>query len=114
MKKYYRVSVPAFINFDVAAESEDQAKRIAAATVYTPDSDLFRHLPLADVEDLSGQLSVWCKGENLSGHLDGHAVEIVDSGSRYLDDLLSIESNAARIARVLGNEAEYAAAKERR
>lgn len=38
--KEYRISIPATINISVAAESEEQAKRLAAAATYTPDSGL--------------------------------------------------------------------------
>ena len=38
--KQYRISIPAIINISVAAVSEKQAKRLAAAATYTPDSPL--------------------------------------------------------------------------
>ena len=38
--KQYRISIPATVNISVAAESEEQAKRLAAAATYTPDSGL--------------------------------------------------------------------------
>ena len=38
--KQYRISIPAIVNISVAAESEEQAKRLAAAATYTPDSPL--------------------------------------------------------------------------
>jgi hypothetical protein len=38
--KQYRISIPATVNISVAAESEEQAKRLAAAATYTPTSGL--------------------------------------------------------------------------
>jgi hypothetical protein len=106
MKQYYRVNVPAFIAFDVVAESEEQAKRIGAAAVYTPVLPINENCNI----DLPAYVCLWSAGENLSGNLDGSKVEVVDSGERSDDELKSIEETSAALAHALGNDEEFAAA----
>ena len=106
MKQYYRVNVPAFIAFDVVAESEEQAKRIGAAAVYTPVLPINENCNI----DLPAYVCLWSAGENLSGDVDGSKVEVVDSGERSDDELKSIEETSAALAYALGNDKEFAAA----
>jgi len=111
MKKYYRVNVPAHISFDVVAESEEQAKRLAAAAVYTPVTSLINELPdFAEQTFDEANLAVWSHGDCLSGRLDGSNVEIVDEGGRSDEELKSIEEAAAALAYMMGNDKEFAAA----
>ena len=39
--KIYRIQIPASVHISIPAESEDQAKRIAASVAYTPDTPLW-------------------------------------------------------------------------
>jgi hypothetical protein len=111
MKKYYRVNVPAHISFDVVAESEEQAKRIAAAAVHTPVTSLINDLPdFAEQTFAEANLAVWSHGDCLSGRLDGSHVEIVDHDKRSDEELKSIEEAVAALAYMMGNDTEFAAA----
>jgi hypothetical protein len=60
--KIYRVQVPASVMISIPAESEDQAKRIAASVTYTPDSPLWG---CDDETNRSGSLgvAVWIDDE---------------------------------------------------
>lgn len=110
-KKYYRVNVPAIISFDVAAESEEHAKRLAAAAVYTPVTSLLDDLT-DDSERVFAQtnLALWSRGNDLSGDLDGSKVEIVDSGERSEEEINQMEAAAAELAHILGNDDEFSEA----
>lgn len=59
--KQYRISIPATINISVAAESEEQAKRLAAAATYTPDSGLL--IRTYDSSNYLLDVAVWVNDE---------------------------------------------------
>ena len=119
MKKQYRVHVPAVIAFDVVAESEEQAKRIAAAATYTPVEPIrpeeWREW---DSADIPANLCIWAATydtdgtiNKIDGDLSGCAVDILDSSKVTDDDeAFAVESAVKSIAQSLGNEEELAAA----
>ena len=114
MKKQYRVNVPAVIAFDVVAESEEQAKRIAAAATYTPVEPMF-----IDGFDRSRRigLSIWAATydqdgtiEGIDGELTGKGVEIIDKNEIKGEEALLIDKVVREFAAFNGNEEELAAA----
>ena len=93
MKSIFRIAVPATINFDVAAESEEQAHAIAVAMVETPvepmHSERFHVLCY----------SVW--------HDETRTPETCDERMpTYERELADIEEEMAAVAAANGNEEE--------
>lgn len=111
MKKQYRVHVPAVIAIDVAAESEEQAKRIAAAAVYTPVSNLIEHADTETIDALhDAGVYIWSDGEGCSGLLDGSKAEIVDQNEATDEWIVPLTNAVEKLASLMGNEAELEAA----
>lgn len=111
MKKHYRVHVPAVIAIDVAAESEEQAKRIAAAAVYTPVSNLIEHTDTETIDALhDAGVYIWSDGEGCSGLLDGSKAEIVDQNEATDEWIVPLTNAVEKLASLMGNEAELEAA----
>lgn len=111
MKKHYRVHVPAVIAIDVAAESEEQAKRIAAAAVYTPVSNLIENTDAETIDALhDAGVYIWSDGEGCSGVLDGSKSQIVDQNEATDEWLVPLTNAVEKLASLMGNEAELAAA----
>lgn len=107
MKKEYRVHVPAVIALDVAAESEEQAKRIAAAAVYTPASNLIESTDAETIDALHGAgVYVWSDGEGCSGVLDGSRAEVVDQQEATEEQIIRLTKAIEQLALLMGNEAE--------
>ena len=118
MKKQYRVNVPAVIAFDVMAESEEQAKRIAAAATYTPVEPIrpeeWREW---DSAEIPANFCIWAATYDtdgtiarIDGDLSGSAVDILDRRSVSGDEASAVETATEAIAESLGNEDELAAA----
>lgn len=117
MKRQYRVNVPAVIAFDVVAESEEQAKRIAAAATYTPVEPIrpeeWREW---DSAEIPANFCIWSatydtgKINKIDGDLSGCAVEVLARTDVSDDEAFAIESAVKSIAQSLGNEAELEAA----
>ena len=111
MKKHYRVHVPAVIAIDVAAESEEQAKRIAAAAVYTPVSNLIEYADAETIDALhDAGVYIWSDGEGCSGLLDGSKAEIVDQNEATDEWIVPLTNAVEKLASFMGNEEELAAA----
>ena len=118
MKKQYRVNVPAVIAFDVVAESEEQAKRIAAAATYTPVEPIrpeeWREW---DSAEIPANFCIWAAIYNTNGTIDtldgdpsGCAVDVLDRTVVSDDEAFAVESAVKSIAESLGNRDELAAA----
>ena len=111
MKKHYRVHVPAVIAIDVAAESEEQAKRIAAAAVYTPASNLLETTDAETIDALhDAGVYIWSDGEGCSGVLDGSKAKVVDQQEATEEEIISLSDAVETLASLMGNEEELAAA----
>jgi len=111
MKKHYRVHVSAVIALDVAAESEEQAKRIAAAAVYTPASNLLESADAETLDTLHGAgVYIWSDGQGCSGLLDGSKAEIVDQNEATDEWIVPLTNAVEKLAALLGNENELAEA----
>jgi len=111
MKKEYRVHVPAVIAIDVAAESEEQAKRIAAAAVYTPVSNLLESTDGETIDALhDAGVYIWSDGEGCSGVLDGSKAEVADEQEATDEQIISLTDAVEKLAALMGNENELAEA----
>ena len=120
MKKQYRVNVPAVIAFYVAAESEEQAKRIAAAACYTPVEPMFTNGTWENHGFESAHvigLTVWAATYDkdgtiggIDGELTGAAVEVIDVNAPTEDEILDLEQGVREFAAFNSNEAELEAA----
>jgi hypothetical protein len=111
MKKHYRVHVPAVIAIDVAAESEEQAKRIAVAAVYTPASNLIENTDAETIDALhDAGVYIWSDGLGCSGVLDGSKAEIVDQNEATDEWIIPLTNAVEKLAALMGNEEELAAA----
>jgi|688.fasta_scaffold347139_3 hypothetical protein len=111
MKKEYRVHIPAVIALDVAAESEEQAKRIAAAAVYTPVSNLLESTDGETIDALHGAgVYIWSDGEGCSGVLDGSKAEVADEQEATDEQIISLTDAVEKLAALMGNENELAEA----
>ena len=76
--KTYRVSVPAVLNFTVAANSKEEAKRIAAAMANSPDSARFDYDD--NIPDGQTWFQVWVDlWDSVGQKCDLTAVTILDS-----------------------------------
>ncbi len=107
MKKEYRVHISAVIALDVAAESEEQAKRIAAAAVYTPVFNLLETTDSKTIDALhNAGVYVWSDGEGCSGVLDGSKAEVVDQFDATEEQIVRLTNAVEKLASSMGNEAE--------
>ncbi len=105
--KIYRVEVPAAVMISVPAESEDHAKRIAAAAVYTPtfalqglDNEAFRHSAIGVRVYISDEIQ-----QNPSAHCEVVDLsEVITPPMGYtfrwlkpLQDFAELNNNAAEL-----------------
>jgi hypothetical protein len=99
--KQYRISIPAIVNISVAAESEEQAKRLAAAATYTPDS------PLSSLERSSFtnllDVAVWVNDE-VSENPD--KCEVLEA-KEIVYNPLALENQLEEFALSNGSSREY-------
>ena len=111
MKKEYRVHISAVIALDVAADSEEQAKRIAAAAVYTPASNLLERTDGETIDALhDAGVYIWSDGEGCSGVLDGSKAEVVDQFDATEEQIIRLTNAVEKLASFMGNEEELKAA----
>jgi hypothetical protein len=107
MKKKYRVYVPTTLCFDVVAESQAQARRIAAAASYTPVEPLEVRWPDGSFDTDSINISLWSIGRE---GLAGNNIELHEQGGELNTPIEQIEGGVRDFAELHGNENELAAA----
>lgn len=107
MKKKYRVYIPTTLCFDVAAESQAQARRIAAAAAYTPVEPLETQWPDGSFDPDSIDVRLW--SVERSG-LTGDNIELQELGDECNTPIEQIEGGVRDFAELHGNEHELAAA----
>lgn len=101
--KQYRVSVPAVVNFSVAANSKEEAKQIAAAMVNSPDSALFD--PTDNIPDGPAWFQVWVDlWDSAKQGCDLSAVTVLDSFEESDSTVAEMVSMAKRQAFYAGGD----------
>lgn len=101
--KTYRVSVPAVVNFTVAANSKEEAKQIAAAMANSPDSALFD--PTDNIPDGPAWFQVWVDlWDSAKQACDLSAVTVLDSYEEPENIVTEMVSMAKRQAFYAGGD----------